>query len=166
MRITLCLLLILAGCSDSRDVMDELPNSSIAGAPRENMSESRMEAPLARPVVIGEDGSRFAACGAKGVAIIIDDPDMDDDESLPELRKAPFANAKSLGRLAPGSPVFICTRSMDQKWLGVVLDVANIPGSTDPTMNCGLARPVETKRPYDGPCPSGWVSSVYVRPTG
>ena len=54
-------LLALAACSDSKSVMDELPNSSIAGAAREDMPETRIEGTLARPVTIGEDGPRLDA---------------------------------------------------------------------------------------------------------
>ena len=60
-------LLALAACSDSKSVMDELPNSSIAGAAREDMPETRIEGTLAWPVTIGEDGPRLDACGAIGV---------------------------------------------------------------------------------------------------
>ena len=37
--LSICVPLLLTGCSDSREVADELPNSSIAGAPREAMTE-------------------------------------------------------------------------------------------------------------------------------
>ena len=159
MRMTLCLLLILAGCSDSRDVMDELPNSSIAGAARENMSESRMEAPLARPVIIGEDGQRMDACGATGMVT---------RGGLP-LRAAPFDDARTLITLAEGERMHVCTRSLDQRWLGVVLPphvpaqpVAGNAVEAAP-VDCGVTDPVDRKQPYDGPCVSGWVSSARVR---
>lgn len=159
MRITLCLLLILAGCSDSRNVMDELPNSSIAGAARENMSESRMEAPLSRPVVIGEDGPRMDACGAMGMVT---------RGNLP-LRAAPFDDARTLAALGEGERMHVCTRSLDQRWLGVVLPPrAPAQGAADNAVeaapvDCGVTDPVDRKQPYDGPCVSGWVSSARVR---
>ena len=43
-------LMLLSACSRSSEVADELPNSSLAGAPREAMPETRIEATLARPV--------------------------------------------------------------------------------------------------------------------
>jgi hypothetical protein len=172
--ITLGLLaaLPLGACSDSRDVMDELPNSSLAGAPREDVPESRMEAPLARPVTIGEDGPRLDACGALGVVRRVG------AEGL-ALRAAPFGDAKVLVDLPDGARLHICTRSIDQKWLGVVVaqdvDAAEAPAldndaaGTDnaaaqaaPVIDCGVSSPVESRRPYRGPCRSGWVSSAYV----
>ena len=62
----IALIFLLAACSDSREVLDELPNSSLAGAPRADVSESRMDAPVARAVTIGEDGPRLDACGGMG----------------------------------------------------------------------------------------------------
>jgi len=169
-------LLALAGCSRSNDVYEELPNSSLAGAPRADVTESRMDAPVARPVMIGEDGPQFPACGTRGHAIIMDDPNSSDDESFAELRVAPFAEARSQGRLDPSTSVYVCTRSLDQKWLGVVLQPA-VSGKTEITeidertgkskpWTCGVSGPVAKKRAYDGPCPSGWVSSAYIRLVG
>ena len=158
MRALLIPLLLLSACSKSTDIYEELPNSSLTGAPREDVPESRMDAPVARPVTIGEDGAGLDACGTLGVIIAVG------DNSLPvELRAAPFSNAKSRGRLAPASRVYICSRTLDQKWLGVVLDSASVPGNNDPGKECGLTSPVDRKQPYAGPCPSGWVSSAYVR---
>ena len=58
MRAILPLFLMLGACSDSSDVLEQLPNSSIAGAPRDDMPETRLEAKITRPVTIGEDGPR------------------------------------------------------------------------------------------------------------
>jgi hypothetical protein len=162
MRIALCLLLMLAACSDSRDVMDELPNSSLAGSARENMSESRMDAPIARPVTIGEDGPRLDACGALGVV-----GRLGAGQAL-DLRAAPFADARSLARLSQGARLHICTRSLDQKWLGVVMPPETLVGSGDnqtapAPVDCGVSSPVDRKQAYDGPCTSGWVSSAQVQ---
>jgi hypothetical protein len=147
-------LLALGGCSRSNDVYEELPNSSLAGAPREDVSESRMDAPLARPVTIGEDGPRMDACGGLGQVTRVG------SSGLP-VRAAPFDDAKALASLAEGQRAFICTRSLDQKWLGVVIPPASGDGGETP--DCGVSSPVERKRPYDGPCASGWVASAYVR---
>lgn len=151
-------LLALAGCSKSNDVYEELPNSSLAGAPRDDVPESRMDAPIARPVTIGEDGSAFAACGTMGAIVAVGD-----DEAPAELRAAPFADSRSAGRLAPGSRVYVCSRTLDQKWLGVVLDVSSVPVSMASVTECGLKRRAERKQAYAGPCPSGWIASAYVR---
>lgn len=158
MRVFLCLPLLLAGCSDSRDVMDELPNSSVAGMPREDVPESRMEAPLAQPVTIGEDGPRLDACGAVGQVI------RTGQEGL-ALRAAPFADAREVARLTEGTRVHVCTRSHDQKWLGVVV-APTLSESADTgaqAEDCGVTSPVESRRPYAGPCASGWIASAFVR---
>lgn len=166
-------LLALSACSRSSDVYEELPNSSLAGAPRDDVPESRMDAPIARPVTIGEDGPQFPACGTKGIAIIMDDPHIADDETYAELRAAPFAEAKSIGRLSPNTSLYVCTRTLDQKWLGVVLqptgrmgmDIVQVDERTGlpKPETCGVSRSVDKKRPYDGPCISGWVLSAYIR---
>lgn len=166
LRLVPCLALLLAACSDSREVADELPNSSIAGAPREEVSESRMDAPLDRPVTIGEDGPRLDACGALGVA-----GRLGDGGAL-ELRAAPFRDARVVQALPPGTRMHVCTRSIDQRWLGVVVAPAPVPPEPgddsnimDPAspLDCGVSTPVDSKRNYEGPCASGWVSSAYVQ---
>lgn len=149
-------LLALAGCSRSSDVYEELPNSSLAGAPRDEVPESRMDAPIARPVTIGEDGSRMDACGGLGRVT------RAGSGGLP-LRAAPFDDAKALTSLSEGQHAYICTRSLDQKWLGVVVPPAPAPGEPADGVDCGVASPVERKQPYAGPCPSGWIASAYVR---
>lgn len=152
---SIALVLMLAACSDSREVLEELPNSSLAGAPREDVPESRMDAPMARPVTIGEDGPRMDACGGLGQVTRSGAGGL-------ALRAAPFADAKELASLAEGQRAAICTRSLDQKWLGVV--VAPTPaGNGTATVDCGVASPVDRKQPYDGPCVSGWVASAYIR---
>lgn len=151
MRGVLPLFLLLGACSDSSDVLEQLPNSSIAGAPRDDMPETRLEAKITRPVMIGEDGPRFDACGAMGQAVRVGARGL-------AVRAAPFGEAQEVGRLAEGARAYVCTRSLDQKWLGVVVENA----ATD----CGLSEPVERKRPYDGPCLSGWVSSASIRLIG
>ncbi|NWK98435.1 hypothetical protein DM806_22770 [Sphingobium lactosutens] len=150
------LLLLPAACSKSNDVYEELPNSSLAGAPREDVPESRMDAPVARPVIIGEDGPRLDACGTLGQVT------RSGSAGLP-LRAAPFSDAKALAQLAEGQRAYVCTRRIDQKWLGVVVLPAPPAGNATPPADCGVASPVERKQAYDGPCASGWVASAYVR---
>ncbi len=156
MRIVPALMLCLAGCSQSNDVYEELPNSSLAGAPREVVPDSRIESTLARPVTIGEDGPRLDACGAMGQVTRVG------AEGL-AVRAAPFTEAKSVATLGEGARLHICTRSIDQKWLGVV--VAPMPAADNATEGpaCGVSSPVERKQAYEGPCASGWVASAYVR---
>lgn len=157
-------LLLLAACSEHHDVMEDLPNSSIAGAARDDMPEARIESALARPVTIGEDGPRLAACGALGEV-----QGLGAGRTL-DMQTAPFREAKRVSSLANGQRLFICTRSIDQRWLGVVVPPPSSQGPEAPldvvalpSIDCGVAYPVDGKRAYDGPCKSGWVSSGYVR---
>ena len=154
MRLIVCLALLAIGCTDSRDVMDELPNSSLAGAAREDVPESRMEAPLARAVTIGEDGPRLDACSGMGQVVRVGAQGL-------ALRAAPFADARASAQLNEGARLHLCTRSLDQRWIGVVV-VPAIQADARP-VDCGLSSPVERKQAYAGPCASGWVASAYVR---
>jgi hypothetical protein len=168
MRFTFLLLplAVLAGCSDSKSVLEELPNSSIAGAAREDMPETRIEGAIARPVTIGEDGPRLDACGALGVV------KAPGGSGALDMRAAPFGEAKLLGTLGAGTRVHVCTRSIDQRWLGVVVEPVPAPPPEDNAagnviapepVDCGVSSPVEAKRAYAGPCRSGWVSSAFVQ---
>lgn len=150
MRILLPLLLALAACSKGESMLEELPNSSMAGAQRDDPSENRMEAGESRAVTIGEDGPRLDACGATGQVVRVGTRGL-------ALRAAPFASAPATAQLAEASRMHVCTRSIDQKWLGVV-----VPGEGE-AVDCGVSEPVDRKQPYDGPCQSGWVSSASVR---
>lgn len=159
MRALLLLLLLLAGCSKSSDVLEELPNSSLAGAPREEVPETRLESRLSRPVTIGEDGPRLDACGTLGQVTRVGGKGL-------AMRAAPFADAKETGRLAEGDRAWVCTRSLDQQWLGVVVQpvpAADTDEAAAEPEDCGVSSPVDRKQPYDGPCASGWVSSAAIR---
>lgn len=153
---SIALVLLLAACSDSREVADELPNSSLAGAARDTMSDSRMDMPVERAVTIGEDGPRMDACGAMGQVIRTGAAGL-------TVRAAPFADAREKARMPEGARAYICTRSIDQKWLGVVVIAPLVGGEQAPADTCGVASPVDRKQAYDGPCVSGWVSSAYIR---
>ena len=167
MRTVLALMLLplfsLVACSKRNDVYEELPNSSVVGAPRKDVPESRIESTLARPVTIGEDGSRLDACGAMGQVTRAGGAGL-------AVRAAPFAEAQEGARLAEGGRAYVCTRSIDQKWLGVVVPPAAVgagpasaPDNETDAVDCGVSSPVESKQPYDGPCVSGWVASAYIR---
>lgn len=162
MRVILPPLLLLTACSGSSDVLEDLPNSSLAGAPRVDVPESRMDAPVARPVTIGEDGARFAACATMGQVMRAGGRGI-------ALRAAPFDESTQTARLAEGDRAFVCTRSLDQKWLGVVVIPVRPAADTDaadadaPSTDCGLSGPVDRKQAYRGPCASGWVSSAAIR---
>lgn len=108
--------------------------------------------PSAVPVRVGELGPSFAACPAAGTT-----RHLAPGASLP-VRAAPYDNGAEGGKVAAGSRFFVCTRSMDQKWVGIVFHES---GALDPS--CGVSAPLPKRRAYDGPCRSGWASSAAVR---
>ena len=138
--------LVLSACGDPATVADpgarddrSVPDA--AGAP-----------PESRPVRIGELGANFRACGAAGTT-----RNLKAGEALP-VRSSPFDNAGETGKVASGGRFFICTRSLDQKWFGIVFDEGG--GLAE---RCGVAEPLTRRRDYDGPCRSGWVQSAFVK---
>jgi hypothetical protein len=149
------LCLATTACSESTQVSDDLPESS---AYLENPTgrTERVEAdPTAKPVRIGEGGPRFDACQSVGKV------GRHVSGSLPVL-SAPFDAAEKIDSLAAGQTIHICTRSIDQQWLGIVYDQPSDPAATGTPVDCGVSSPVRAKRNYDGPCKSGWVESTYV----
>lgn len=105
---------------------------------------------VAAPVRIGEAGPAFRACQAAGTPRA---PGAD----LP-VRAGPFDAAPTTGSIAPEASFFVCTRSIDQRWLGIVYDPG---GALSPA--CGVSVPVSRRAAYAGPCRSGWVASAAVR---
>jgi hypothetical protein len=137
---------LLAACGDPEKIDEESPAAQPAG---ERLGAPD-DTPPARPVTIGEGGPRFDACqamgqisgtGARGLA----------------LRDAPYDRATQTDTLLENSRVFICTRTIDQQWLGVVIPTA------DESVDCGVLSPVRRKQQYDGPCQSGWVEANFVK---
>ncbi|WP_010218458.1 hypothetical protein [Sphingomonas sp. PAMC 26621] len=110
-------------------------------------------APGVQPVQIGEGGSAFQACAGLGEVVNL----SPGGEAYLPLRAAPFAEADEVARLGAGTRVFRCTRSLDQRWQGVVVVPAD--GS-----ECGVAAPIAAPRPYAGPCKSGWALTGFIRP--
>jgi hypothetical protein len=146
MRRTLLLLgLLLASCGEPATVANRAADDG-------GNSSADVVTAEARPVRIGELGPNFEACSAAGTT-----RNLKSGEALP-VRSAPFDNAGEVGSVASGARVFICTRSHDQKWFGVVYDEG---GTLDE--RCGVSEPVTRRRDYDGPCRAGWVQSAFVK---
>ncbi len=103
------------------------------------------------PVRIGELGPSFDACGTLGTT-----RNIAPDAVLP-ARNAPFEAAQEAGGVRSGTRFFVCARSHDQKWLGVVWAPEGDPAG------CGVTSPVASRRDYGGPCPSGWVQAAFVK---
>jgi hypothetical protein len=74
------------------------------------------------------------------------------DEFL-AVKAAPHLKATRLDKLHRGQSLWICQEKKD--WYGVVY-------STGQNQNCGVTQAVKTKKVYDGPCKSGWVSKKFV----
>jgi hypothetical protein len=137
---------LLAGCGDS--VEDNHFTQSVE-------VEEADPAPVtidAVPVRVGELGPSFDACNAAGTT-----RNLGDGDGL-TVRAAPFDAAAVIGAIPAGSRFFVCTRSHDQRWMGVVFHES---GALDPS--CGVSDPVTARRAYDGPCGAGWVASPFVK---
>jgi hypothetical protein len=104
------------------------------------------------PVRVGELGPNFQACGTDGTT-----RHLEAGENLP-VRSAPFDNAPQTGAVPTGTRFFICNRSLDEKWFGIVYDKNGALAQA-----CGVSEPANTRRDYAGPCQSGWVQSAYVK---
>ena len=145
------ILLLISGCSDSSNVADELRNidaeraSDMSGDVAPGIS-------IAFPVRIGEDGPRFDACGSVGRV-----RGLGANGRL-EVQAAPFDNAEAIDSLRNEQSLFICMRSLDQKWFGVVY-----AGEGQDPAECGVSSPIRARQDYDGPCRSGWVASAFVQ---
>ncbi|HEV2747233.1 MAG TPA: hypothetical protein VGW34_08045 [Allosphingosinicella sp.] len=140
------LLLALAGCGEP------VEDDHFARDVREARPASAAVATDAVAVRIGELGPNFAACSAAGTP-----RNLAQGAALP-VRSAPFDTAVEVGRIAAGSRFFVCTRSHDQRWLGVVHDAG---GALEP--RCGVSSPVVSRLAYAGPCRSGWVPAAFVK---
>lgn len=132
--------LLLAGCNNS-----PLPEEDFRPAAEQT---SAPLSPGTRPVRIGEQGPSFAACGIGGEVIA---------PTIP-VRAAPFEEAAVIDAIEKGRTLFVCTRSIDQRWLGVV-----VPPAAAPQEGCGVTTPVAGRRPYEGACLSGWVPAAAIR---
>lgn len=104
------------------------------------------------PIRIGEIGPNFAACNARGAT-----RDRAGGGAVP-VRAAPFEQAQQIDQLAAGAGFFICSRTHDQRWFGIVYDEGGRA-----TERCGVSSPVAERRLYQGPCAAGWVPSVRIR---
>ena len=148
------LVLPLTGCADPEKIDKAEPDTAAAQVESDIAAENA-ETPLAaRPVLIGEGGPRFDACQNEGRVRGLR------GRTLP-VRNAPFDRADQIGEIEEGRQVHICTRSLDQQWLGVVIMPADDAGGS--AVDCGVSSPVRAKRNYDGPCDSGWIESNYVQ---
>jgi len=142
----LLLLMALSACGEPATLANR------SATDNEAAPEAVEVTPGSRPVRIGEHGANFRACSAAGTA-----RNLKSGEAL-SIRSAPFENAGETGSVASAARFFICTRSHDQRWFGIVVDEGGTLAG-----RCGVSEPVTRRRDYDGPCRSGWVQSAFVK---
>jgi len=160
--------LTCAACSETTRVEDDLASAQTDEANPTGRGERAVINPGERPVRIGLGGPRFDACQGVGRIQGLQGRELD-------VRIAPFDSAEKKAGIKQGQQVWICTRSHDQQWHGIVYEdgvaapaVGEDAGAEkQPTTKgpgeCGVSSPVRSKRNYDGPCKSGWVESTYVK---
>ena len=141
-------LLLLAGCGEA------VKDDHFANDVSSERVEPRAVEPGRVPVRVGELGPNFAACAAAGTTRNLDAA----AGAKLEVKAAPFENSAATGAIPAGGRFFVCTRSHDQRWLGVVYDEAGALGP-----GCGVSNPLPARRSYEGPCRSGWVSAAFVK---
>lgn len=143
--------LLLAGCGDPA-VVDETADGSTTPPYVRAESDPSLLANMVQPVRIGELGPSFAACNARGAA-----RDRSGAGPVP-VRAAPYDQGGQIAALAPGAEFFICSRTNDQRWFGIVYDEGG-----QASERCAVSAPVPARRIYQGPCAAGWVASASVR---
>jgi uncharacterized protein YgiM (DUF1202 family) len=107
-----------------------------------------------------------AARAAKPIPVVVGEiPEMDACTSLAvvasknalTLRTGPGNNYAKVIDLKHGEYVHLCSTSADGNWSGVVL-------AQDGILDCQVTSPVQTPKPYDGPCISGWLPTKWLKP--
>ena len=142
------LVALLAACGEP------VSDDHFANSSRDTVVQPAAEgdAAAAWPVRVGEYGLNFDACPWIGTTRRVEP-----SAGLP-VRASPFDSGEQTAQLPAGARFYVCSRSHDQKWFGIVFEQG---GGLAP--RCGVADPVGSKRAYDGPCRSGWVSSAFVK---
>lgn len=143
-------LLLLGGCGER--AAD--PNAQGSTTPPYVRAEANALAldETVMPVRIGELGPNFAACNARGAV-----RERVAGGPVP-VRSAPFEPAAEIDRLTVGGEFFICSRTHDQRWFGIVYDEGG-----QATERCGVSAPIPARRSYSGPCAAGWVAAARIR---
>lgn len=142
---------LLAAC-DSRVPASEKGQGSTTPDYVRAESDPSLLSETVTQVRIGELGPSFAACTGRGTV-----RERAAGGPVP-VRTAPYDSAQAIDGLGAGSQFFICSRSHDQRWFGIVYDTGG-----EAAERCGVSAPVPERRPYGGPCAAGWVPSALVR---
>jgi hypothetical protein len=150
-RATILGVLALAACGEPAVVDRREQGSTTPPYVRPETNETLL-ADLVQPVRVGEPGPNFAACNARGAT-----RDRVAGGPVP-VRAAPFEPSEAIDQLDPGAEFFICSRTNDQRWFGIVYDEGGRASE-----RCGVSAPIPARRAYQGPCAAGWVPSARVR---
>ena len=148
--------LLLAACDYQND----------PGEPRTYDMQSAEEAAVVdeRPVQIGFDGRRFAACASYGEVTSFNPR----GEDTLTVRAAPAGSAAEVDQLAAGTGVAMCQKVGG--WIGIVYPpppaAAEEGEEIEELLDCGTGSPVPSARNYEGPCRTGWVREEYIRLMG
>lgn len=145
-RSLLAFALLLSACSRE---------AAFSNDPSLYQSNSASLTPGVQAVRVGDGGPSYPACASTGLVVNV----SPEGEAYLPVRAAPFAEADEVAKLGNGAKIFLCQRSIDQRWQGVV-----VPPVAAPASDCGVATAVASPRAYAGPCRSGWVLSGFVRP--
>jgi hypothetical protein len=143
--------LLVAACGEPA-VINETGDGSTTPPYVRAETDPSLLSNMVQPVRIGELGASFAACNARGAT-----RDRVGTGPVP-VRAAPYEQSEQIAVLDPGSQFFICSRTNDQRWFGIVYDEGG-----QASERCGVSAPVPTRRIYQGPCAAGWVPSASVR---
>ncbi|MDX5985909.1 hypothetical protein [Sphingomonas echinoides] len=145
-RSILAIALLLTACSRE---------GAFSNDPSLYQSNTTTLTPGVQAVRVGEGGPAYPACASSGLVVNL----SPGGEAYLPLRAAPFTEAQEVARLGEGAKLFLCQRSLDQRWQGVV-----VPPVDSPQLDCGVAATLANASAYAGPCKSGWVLSSFVRP--
>lgn len=147
-RVVLFAALLLAGCGE-RVASDQAGGGATTPPYVRAEEDPTVLNQTVTPVRVGELGPSFDACAARGATRA---------RAVPvPVRAAPFDAAESIDRLGDGAQFFICSRSHDQRWFGIVYDAGG-----EASARCEVDRPTPRRRDYQGPCAAGWVASAMV----
>src|SRR5688500_3640073 len=150
-RVAILAGLLATGCGEPA-VVDETSDGSTTPPYVRAESDPSLLANMVQPVRIGEHGPSFAACNARGAA-----RDRSGAGPAP-VRAAPYEQGEQIAALAPGAEFFICSRTNDQRWFGIVYDEGG-----QASERCAVSAPAASRGDYSGPCAAGWVPSSGVR---
>lgn len=143
----LLLVLAVAGCGE-RVARNEAGGATTP--PYVRAESNSLLADATQPVRVGELGPGFSACAARGA--IRERPGV----TSVIVRAAPFEATREVDRLPAGAEFFVCARTHDQRWFGIVYDEGG------DGRRCGVDVAASRRRAYAGPCASGWVASAQV----